>query len=599
MGRALPVLAVALIALPAWAQQPAARDDDQSIAVFLHAVESAIATNNREAWVGLLSPEADRGRLTEFFETMVPRGVTRAVVQERDRVPLGAGAPGEGYRIVAEVFFETGPLGRIASWRFDVRRGAGAQPSFQLVGASRLSSMDGLHRLSLHPDKQFAARDLTIRSTDLELRLPRGDAFVAETADGVTALVLLGDGVMTFTPRPIEERGQVRIFAGADRIDTGFTVAFIRLSPFEFERRLAEGGLVPVKVDPRAFRRANAVFAEDVVRSFGLDLGDLSRDFWSFVPPVGDFLAEIRTRRFDTLTYVRSAGEAEDISVFQRARRRNIVTYASEEKLASRGPFYSEDDLAEYDVLNHQIDATFDPDREWLEGRSRLTLRINASAVAALTLRLADGFVVESVTSDRFERLLCLRVRGRNSVVIDLPSPVARDLELTLTIRYRGRITRQALDDESIALPPPEGQQDMPPEPNWFFSNRSYWYPQGLVTDYATATIRFTVPSEYAVVASGNRAANHPDGRHPGRTGPVRPASVRVPRERPGSLSRCAGQPNDACRDHEGRVRGPRRHRSVSGCPGWIAGDGAAAGGISDQHRSVRGCEPAAGTAWS
>ena len=27
----------------------------------------------------------------------------------------------------------------------------------------------------------------------------------------------------------------------------------------------------------------------------------------------------------------------------------------------------------------------------------------------------------------------------------------------------------------------------VPPEPNWLFSNRSHWYPQGQVTDYATA----------------------------------------------------------------------------------------------------------------
>lgn len=34
-------------------------------------------------------------------------------------------------------------------------------------------------------------------------------------------------------------------------------------------------------------------------------------------------------------------------------------------------------------------------------------------------------------------------------------------------------------------------------------SNRSYWYPQAQVTDFASARIRITVPAEYAVVASG------------------------------------------------------------------------------------------------
>ncbi len=56
-----------------------------------------------------------------------------------------------------------------------------------------------------------------------------------------------------------------------------------------------------------------------------------------------------------------------------------------------------------------------------------------------------------------------------------------------------------------------------PPEPNWLFSNRSAWYPQNQVSDYATATIRFSVPAEYTVVASGVHASGSPT-RALGRT---------------------------------------------------------------------------------
>ena len=62
--------------------------------------------------------------------------------------------------------------------------------------------------------------------------------FVAETAEGVTALVLLGDGTMSFTPAPPEERGQVRIFAGTDALETPFTAVFVRLNPFEFDQQV-------------------------------------------------------------------------------------------------------------------------------------------------------------------------------------------------------------------------------------------------------------------------------------------------------------------------------------------------------------------------
>ena len=492
---------------------PAQSADDLSIHAFLQAIEASVSTTNRDAWLALLSPNADRDAAAEFFDATVPQAVTRAVIRERDRSPLLGALPGEGFRLIVDLFAETGARGRITTWRLDIRkpRGSEERQPWGIISQEKLSEVDGLHRLSLHPEKQFVAKDLLIQAVDFELRLPAGDVFVAETAEGVTALVLLGDGTMKFSPAPAEERGQVRLFAGAETIDTGFTAAYVRINPFEFDQQL-KSQLTPVALDPRALRRAQAVFDEDVAKSFSLDLQDLSRENWSLLPQGGDFLAEVRTRRFDTLTYARSTREAEDVTLFHRARQRNIAAYASEMKLSSRGRFFNEDDLVEYDVLDYAIDAAFTPGREWLDGRVRMKIRIKAYALAALTLRLAEDFSVSSLTSDELGRLMFLRVKNQHNLVVNLPSTVSRDLELTLNIAYAGPIRTQSIDDESVAAggqggrTSPQRADDMPyvpPEPNWLFSNRSHWYPQNQVTDYATATVRFNLPSDYRVVASG------------------------------------------------------------------------------------------------
>ena len=501
-------------------QAAAPTSEDLSIQAFLQAVETAVSTTDRAAWVALLSANADRDAATEFFDAMVPQGVTRVVVRERDRAPLLGTLPGEGFQLIADVFIETGTRGRIMTWRFDVRRPRDAvdrQP-WRLVGQERLATIEGLHRLSLHTQKQFAARDLVIKSVDFELRVPSGDVFVAETSEGVTGLVILGDGTMTFAPAPAEERGQVRLFAGTDTIETSFSSAYVRLNPFEYEQQLKGQNVASVPTDARALRRAQAIFDEDIAKSFSLDLYDLSRENWSLLPQPGDFLAEVRTRRYDTLTFARSTAEAEDVSLFHRDRKRNISAYASEMKLSSRGRFFDEDDNVEYDVLDYNIDAVFAPEREWLEGRSRLKIRVKAYALAALTLRLAEEFNVQSITSDELGRLMYLRVRNQSNVVVNLPSAVARDFELTLHIAYAGRIRTQPIEQESIDMQAGGGgrqqrNEDMPfvpPEPNWLFSNRSNWYPQNQVTDYASATIRFTVPADHTVVASGVLASGSP-----------------------------------------------------------------------------------------
>ena len=160
-----------------------------------------------------------------------------------------------------------------------------------------------MHRLALQSEKQYAARNLVLTAIDFTLRLPAGDVFTAETAEGVTALVLIGDGTMLFEPAPKEEKGQLRLFAGTETIEAPFSMAFVRINPYEFEQRVAENTLTPVPVDPRSLRRGQGVFAEDVAKSFNLDLSDLSREVWSLLPQPGDFVAEVRTRRFDAITY--------------------------------------------------------------------------------------------------------------------------------------------------------------------------------------------------------------------------------------------------------------------------------------------------------
>ncbi len=515
---------LAFPALPAFAGQVpvrAADPEELSLQAFLEAVETSISTMDRKRWLELQSTSADPDSATGFFDAMVPQGITRVVIKERDRAALQGSLPGEGYRLVVEVFIETGPRGRIATWRLDIRRprgdDIGRQP-WRIIAQDRLASIEGLHRLVLHPDKQFAARNLVLQAVDFQLRLPAGDVFVAETPEGMTGLVLVGDGTMVFEPSPKEERGQLKLFAGTESLEAAFTSAFVRISPFEFECRLKSPMLEPVPLDPRAYRRGLEVFDEGVPKSFNLDLSDLSREVWSLLPQPGDFVAEVRTRRFDDLTYARSSGEAEDVTVFQRGRKRNISAYASEQKLQSRGRFFDEDDLVDYDVLDYDIDAAFYPDREWMEGRTRMRVRVKSHMMGVLTLRFADTLHVSSVMSDEFGRLLFLRVRNQNSVLVNLPQPVARDFPLTLTIAYSGRLEHQRVQDESISggsepsaasiaeqqrNAQPDDLPFVPAEPKWLFSNRNYWYPQNQVTDYSTARVRLTVPLEYHVVSSG------------------------------------------------------------------------------------------------
>jgi hypothetical protein len=495
------VLALAWLSMAAAARaQPTPPDAIEKLVARL---EQALASSDRNALLTLTVKDTDASTLDAFLEAAGEKP-TRAVIKERDRLTL----EDKRIQLLIEVFVERGIEGKLSTWRVDLRPPPpnGDAADWRIEAMESVSNIAGLYRLTLNATKQFDVRNLVVTGTDLTLEMPAGTAFVAEIPDGPTAIVLLGRGRVRFAPPDVAERTQVRIFTGADDLQSDFDAAFVRLRPSDFSTRFGAESLVPRAVAATEFRRASEVFDEYLSRTLQIDLTDLSRDRWSLVPSSGDLIAEVRTRRFGSLTYAKSGNEAEDITVFDRRRRRNISLYASAEKLASRGRFYSEDDLVDYDVMAYEVDATFAPERYWINGTTHMRVRVRAGAMTTMTLKLAEAFTVRGVYAPGFGRLLHLRVINQNSLIVNLPAPVFRDNEFALTIVYSGRLEPSELDREAIALQTQQQEREpltIPLEQRYIYSNNSYWYPQSTVTDYALGTLRLTVPNDYDVVATG------------------------------------------------------------------------------------------------
>jgi len=517
MGNRVGAVLLAALILLGVSRPLRAQDQDEGMRTLLDVVERVAQAGDAAGYLGLLADSADRGRARDFAASELLPGATRVVVKERDRLPLAGTLPGNGYRLWVDSFAEFGSRSRVATWRVDVRRVGepGSGREWAIADQERVTSVESIYRLSLNPSKQFTARNLKLSAEDLDVTLADGSVFVADIDQGVTGLVLLGHGTFTFHPAPEMERGQVKIFCGREALESAFDAAYIRLHPSDFDGAVIASQLQAVTVDPRDLRHAQDVFKEESQKSFAIDLGDLSRDAWTLLPQPGDFLAELRTRKYDTLTYAKSSTEAEDITLFDRKRHHNISIYASKDRLAQRGRFYNEDDLVDYDVLHYDVDVAATPDRMWIEGRAVVRLKVKAAILGALTMRLADPLTIQSIISYEYGRLFYVRVKNQNTLVINLPAPVTRDTQITLTFTYAGRLEPQTPDRETIALQQARGESDdiaaaFQAEPSYLYSNRSYWYPQAAVTDYATATIRINVPASLECVASGELEPGFP-----------------------------------------------------------------------------------------
>jgi len=492
-------MALALIGTPSpgHAQTP-----PDGATTLLRRLQQAAAAGDRAAILALGHPQMSRPSFEDFANALTAIPPTRIVVTERDRSPIDGGA----LRLVVEVFSERGIEGVLGTWRIDARPGAAPADPWTIAAVSRLSVVTGLYRLSLNTATEYDIHNLEVRAPDLSIELPVGRGFLASTPDGPTAIVLLGRGRVRFNPPDPAERTQIRIFSGRDELLEETDMVFLRFSPYEFETLFDQKALKKRPVDPSDLRSATSIFNDLVPRSLQIDLSDISRDRWSLTPSFGDVIAEFRTKRFGTLTYTRSGGEAEDVNVFDRKRRRNISVYTSAAKLAQRGRFYSEDERLDFDILAYDLDVQFNPDRVFIDGDARMKLKIRSAATSSLTLKLAETVTIQGVYSPDFGRLLHLRVVGQNSIIVNLPEVLAPGTEIWLDVRYSGPVAPQTFDREAIQVSQGQPNPEVPEirlQTNYLYSNRSYWYPQSTTTDYATASIRITVPNDFDAIATG------------------------------------------------------------------------------------------------
>jgi hypothetical protein len=509
LGIALVMGATAGIRLPAQIAQP------DAVARLLSDLQTALASGNATRLTALESPALSPDTVNGIARSVVTGPDATVTVRERARRPTA-----EGTEVLADIFLGHGQRARVVSWRIHTRPTGDGRAI--IADLDEQGTLDDLLKLTLDASHQFAVHNLAFRAIDFTLMMSSGTAFLAQADDGVTAVVLRGRGAVRFSPPDRGEQGQLQAFAHQSELAVEVSDVFIRLNPTEFSTRVAEGALTPVAVKTEALADARQIFDEFSPLTYGIDLHELGQTGWSFEPGAGNVVVEFKAGRLGWLTYARSATELEDVTLFRRAGSKLVSSYASAERLATRGRFYDEAANATYRVEHYDLDVTFSPLRHHLQGRASMQLRIMSDVANSITIRLNDDLIVSSVTAPGADRLLAVRLTGQHRLLISLPNAVPRGASVTLTIAYAGRLRPPAFDREALdpgARDPNQGtgQSQQPgdfradPEPVWIYSGRNAWYPQAESLDHATATMRFHVPAEYDVVASGTMVRSSVD----------------------------------------------------------------------------------------
>jgi hypothetical protein len=495
----LPVLLATALA----GSVPASDAGPRDATALWDALEVSWSRKDAEAYLALweFADEESRRQETDFVTDLFASNEYRLVL-ERPAEP----APGQKTLAHAQVFSATEPRGQVEQLGFEAQERGGR---FVITDRQAQGLVDGLVHLSLDRGGWNAA-GLRVRLPDFELSMQQGTLFTSPAELGPTVLVFVGEGTVRLTPGPASERDQLRIYCGRTEMAERVKTAFIRIHPADLHRVLEPMRLDP---DPEAagrWKEAQDFFADQANRAFVLD-APLPRSPWWLMPGVGDALVSFRTAR-GTLTYTLNRGEPEDISVFNREKRIQILLYPSQGGAGS----YREDAGRSADVLSHDLRVRFDPDKKFVRGEDTIVLNLR-EAVSSLRLRLDDALRVLSVTSPEGGSHIFFRVRGQNSLVISLGPYTGRLGEMRLHVRYAGALETGPVEDESLQSAASDqsrnpADDEILVEKVFLYSNKNAWYPRNLTDDHARYHVRLDVPAALTAITGGRLVEDRREG---------------------------------------------------------------------------------------
>ena len=390
------------------------------------------------------------------------------------------------------------PRGSVEQWAILWRKLASG---WRIVSRDTFGGIDGLVHLRLDP-KGYVATGQSIELEDFTLRMTEGTFFLNTQEAGPTSLVFVGKGRVHFRPRPLTERGQLKLYAKTEILDTEVTRALVRLHPADLYRTLRPGTFVDDPGSVRRVNRATEFYERHKSDAFVLDAPVPGAPWW-LLPNIGDATVAFEAKRFGTLTYSLSSTDNEGVSLFNRSSSRQIVAYAR----ANASPSRDEAERA-LDVIDHDIRIQLNPHNFALAGRDTVTLEVRG-ALTSFRFQLDDDLEVKSVRSNEGGRHIFFRVRGQDSVLVSMGSLAGRVGRLHLTVEYAGRLPAGTVESELLQTTTLQAQEDAPPfliDPALIYSKRRSFYPHFGDDDYATSLLNVTVPQEWSVVSGGVRS---------------------------------------------------------------------------------------------
>ncbi|MEW5900190.1 MAG: M1 family aminopeptidase [Acidobacteriota bacterium] len=390
----------------------------------------------------------------------------------------------------------------IETWQLRLENVGGR---WQIKQRNVRGSISQVYKIKLPSGRVEKAASVEIRHHDIQLTFKNAVLFYDNIPELETALLIIGEGRLTFSPSDANERHQLDLLFKKPVLTDALDYAFLRFSNSFFKQniKITQSAGAPAYVASEVEKnKAYALFMKYYPRYFTVQ-SSLSPDPLSFLPQGDEAVIEFSGRKVGELAYVYSSFAEEEISLYDFKRGRFINLYSPAEEEGKKRLVVTFGQRA--DVQDYQIELDFQPQTSYLSAKTRIRLVSQVGGLDTLKFKFNPELEILRIYDGERRELFFTQDRAGRILYVYFLEPVARNAETAVEVYYRGRLEPPVqvtdtvlagqISDEEAALPV---RYD-----TYLFSQSAEWYPAPPDEDYFTARLRIIVPPGYSSISNG------------------------------------------------------------------------------------------------
>jgi hypothetical protein len=470
---------------------------NQSINDLLSHIERSLKQKDIPAYLDVFSPDIkdqEKISISHKFDQLEFDNIT--VFRTNSYTETDAST-----RAYVNVLFENAYAAKIEVWLLDFQYVDG---QWKIRKKEVTRDVRNLYKIQIPSGREERVSQVEIKHADLNISFRNPIVFYDNIQDIETALLVLGEGEILFTPSLPRERHQLELVYKTRFLKDRLNYVYLRCSDSLFEKNIRierkEGRDLPISLTDK--KRADSLFNKHYPRSFTIE-NSLNGELLSFIPQGEEAVIEFEGQKIGKFSYIFSPFSEEEVTLYQWGKGRFINLYSPQADEEERRFFISWGQ--KFDVKNFKIDIDFEPTDFYISGRAKIDVESRVGYLDEVKFKMNPNLEILRIADENKNELFFTKDKLRKSLYIYFLDSIPQGQTTSIEIFYRGKIEPPQITEDVVSGTQYE-QSSRPVWPRYetyLYSLSAYWYPAPPDGDFFTALIKIIIPPEYSVISTG------------------------------------------------------------------------------------------------